>query len=196
MTDVLSHLIDAPLPNVLILAGLAFLAIVVLGKISGKVEPSTTGRIMSGVLGAVLLVYGIYGHNTADTAAHNLVTPKALPARNTTPPQDATLAAGPLAGVWVNDNPQTRGITKIVVEQKGDALTVHAWGACHPQDCDWGSERGLGNNNSVSVAWDQSFVLRKMTISADGTRLRMEMDSVYRDNRPAQHAREFFVKGR
>jgi len=68
MTDLLSHLVDAPLANILILAGLAFLAIGIVGKISGKIEPSTTGRVMSGLLGVALLIYGLYPHAAADAA--------------------------------------------------------------------------------------------------------------------------------
>jgi hypothetical protein len=210
MIDVLSHLIDAPLPNILIVAGLAFLAIAVLGKISGKIEPGTSGRVMSGLLGAGLLVYGIYGHNRLDTAARDAAkaTPHPSRAEDVEPgtgaskeqPSRTTRAAlpitGPLAGNWVNDNPQTHGIAKLEVVQNGDAVTVHAWGACHPQDCDWGAEKGLASGNSASVAWDQGSVLRKMTIGTDASRLRMELDSVYRDSRPSQHAREFFVKSR
>ena len=68
MVELLSHLADAPLANILVLAGLAFLGIGVIGKISGKLEPSAAGRVMCGVLGTVLLVFGIYAHATADTA--------------------------------------------------------------------------------------------------------------------------------
>jgi hypothetical protein len=208
MTDILSHLIDAPLANILILAGLAFLAIAVLGRISGKIEPSAGGRVMSGVLGAVLLAYGIYAHSAVDMGARDGVqlTPKASPPEDTklvarAPKQQPSRTSpdvpttGPLAGNWVNDNPQTSGITRLDVEQKGDGVRVHAWAACHPQDCDWGTEKGLASSDSAGVAWDQGFVLRKMMISTDASRLRMELDSVYRDSRPPQHAREFFVKG-
>src|SRR5215469_11697707 len=58
MGDLLSHLVDAPLANILILAGLAFLGVAVIGKISGKIEPSTSGRVMAGILGLALLAYG------------------------------------------------------------------------------------------------------------------------------------------
>ncbi len=60
MVELLSHLADAPLANILVLAGLAFLGIGVIGKISGKLEPSAAGRVMCGVLGTVLLVLLCY----------------------------------------------------------------------------------------------------------------------------------------
>lgn len=41
-------------------------------------------------------------------------------------------------GTWTNTDPDTRGITKIVITQQGSALRMHAWGQCQPEDCDWG----------------------------------------------------------
>jgi hypothetical protein len=99
-----------------------------------------------------------------------------------------------LSGHWSNDNPQTRGITRLEVQQNGDLVAVHAWGACSPQDCDWGTEQGPVREQSASVTWDQGFVLRKMTLVPDGGRLRMVLDSVYRDSRPPQHGVEYFVR--
>lgn len=43
-----------------------------------------------------------------------------------------------LDGVWVNVDPDTRGVTKMVFERTGATDVVHAWGACHPTDCVWG----------------------------------------------------------
>lgn len=70
MTDFLSHLVDAPLQNILILAGLGFLAVGVIGKISANIEPGTGGRIMSGILGAILLIYGVHSHMLSDQQPH------------------------------------------------------------------------------------------------------------------------------
>jgi hypothetical protein len=60
--DALSHLADAPIANLLILGGLAFLAVGVIGKIGGKIDPGTTGRILSALVGVALLAYGVNTH--------------------------------------------------------------------------------------------------------------------------------------
>ncbi len=198
MGDFLSHLVDAPLANILILAGLAFLGIGVIGKISGKIEPSTSGRIMSGVLGIALLIYGLYAHSAVDTArtlakqsaGKQIAGSQSQPARR---PGDRSTKSL-LIGEWKNDNLQTRGITRLEIQQEGEAVRVHAWGACSPQDCDWGTQTGALSAESASVAWDQGFVLRKMTLTPDAGRLRMLLDSVYRDSRPPQHGQEYFVR--
>lgn len=57
--DFLDHLLQAPLANILILAGLCFLGVGAVGKITGKIEPDKIGRIIAGLLGLVLLVAGV-----------------------------------------------------------------------------------------------------------------------------------------
>ncbi len=191
MSDLIGHLVDAPLANLLILAGLVFLGIAVVGKISGKVEPGQAGRIMAGVLGSLLLIFGVQVHLAADkrtpTTPNSLHEPIAKKTEKTVP-------ASPFRGQWRNGNPQTRGITKLEIGQQGAVLLVHAWGACRPQDCDWGAEKGAVTANSASVAWDQGFVLRRMTLTPDAGRLHVVVDSVYRDSRPPHRLEEYFVK--
>lgn len=65
--DFLNHLLDAPLSNILIVAGLLFLGVAAVGKITGKIEPDKPGRIMSGLLGGALLIAGISTHITSDS---------------------------------------------------------------------------------------------------------------------------------
>ena len=45
-------------------------------------------------------------------------------------------AINQFTGNWKNTDPNTGGITTLVIN--GNALKIHAWGKCHPQDCDWG----------------------------------------------------------
>jgi hypothetical protein len=44
------------------------------------------------------------------------------------------------SGTWVNQNPNTSGITKFVVVPDGaHKFKVRVFGKCHPTDCDWGT---------------------------------------------------------
>jgi len=201
MTELLSHLLDAPLANIFILAGLAFLGIAVIGKIHGKIEPSTTGRVMAGALGLALLAYGIYAHSVGDaarTSATQSATEKQSPEGPGQPnskPEQPPPTKSLFAGHWKNDSPETRGITRLEIQQEGETVRVHAWATCSPQDCDWGIETGAVSAGSAIVAWDQPGVLRKMTLTADASRLKMTLDSVFKDQRPEQHGLKYFVKG-
>ncbi len=77
MTDFLSHLVDAPLANILIIAGLLFLGIGAVGKVTGKIEPDKFGRLMVSLLGVVLLAVGIVTHIRGDSSSksQNVVEP-------------------------------------------------------------------------------------------------------------------------
>jgi hypothetical protein len=63
-------------------------------------------------------------------------------------PASATLAE--LLGNWHNVNANTRGIVRIEITNAGGATMVHAWGACHPKPCDWGSVRATRFAPNVS----------------------------------------------
>jgi len=64
MEALIKSVVDAPVANVCVLAGLLFLAIGVVGNISGKIQPGNPGRIAAGALGILLLAYGVATHST------------------------------------------------------------------------------------------------------------------------------------
>lgn len=72
MGDLFGHLTDAPIPNLPVLAGLAFIAIAVFGSVTARIIPSKNGRIASGVVGAMLITGGLLYHASSDSmhAAH------------------------------------------------------------------------------------------------------------------------------
>ena len=99
----------------------------------------------------------------------------------------------PFQGTWISSDSNTGGITRLVVYQEADQLYVHAWGKCHPTDCDWGSEKVTVAGNSASVNWDQGFVLRRMQlVIRDSATLAITMHSEYRDSRKPQDAEDVF----
>lgn len=55
----------------------------------------------------------------------------------------------PVVGTWLNTDPHTRDIVKIVVAVKGTEITVHTWGACTPTPCDWNVVPGMVYANAV-----------------------------------------------
>ena len=59
-------------------------------------------------------------------------------------------AAMPLLGTWNNIDPSTGGLVKIVLGFAAGAITVHAFGACHPTPCDWGVVKGMTYGATVS----------------------------------------------
>ena len=59
MNELLELILKSPIANLLIIAGLGFLGIAVVGNISGKIQPGTGGRLLSGLLGLCLLGGGL-----------------------------------------------------------------------------------------------------------------------------------------
>ena len=67
----------------------------------------------------------------------------------------ATAFAGldDFAGTWKNTDRNTGGITTLRIKVDGLDVRVHAWGKCHPKDCDWGEigADAYGSNPSSNI---------------------------------------------
>jgi hypothetical protein len=79
MDELIQHLLDQPIANVIVLAGVAFLFIAAVGKVAGKIEPDARGRIICGVLGVImvpvgLIVHGFQDSNSAQTGGKSAET--------------------------------------------------------------------------------------------------------------------------
>jgi hypothetical protein len=53
-------------------------------------------------------------------------------------------------GNWSNVNPNSGGLAKVTVENRGQGFLVHIWGKCHPDPCDWGVARAKVFAGTVS----------------------------------------------
>lgn len=60
--DILKILSEMSWDTLLLLVGLAFVAVAILGNISGKISPGRGGRIAAGIVGAGLFAGGFYYH--------------------------------------------------------------------------------------------------------------------------------------
>ena len=130
-----------------------------------------------------------------NTAVRSNETPDvASPLPTASAPKETPRSPVSFHGNWVKKDPETVGITKLLITQNGSEVRVHAFGRCSPKDCDWGEESGGVVGNSVVITWDQGFVLRKMTLTLLGNELSSVVESVYNDNRPRQRSEEAFVK--
>jgi len=78
----MDHLADAPIANILILAGVIFLAVGIFGRIGGfigsifgNIEAGKNSRVLAGVLGSVLILGGAWMHQQSDKSASHAATP-------------------------------------------------------------------------------------------------------------------------
>lgn len=107
-------------------------------------------------------------------------------------------------GTYVNEDPNTRSITRMHLEfvcgarhssgpggvgsvaHGGDVhYRVRLWGSCSPRDCDWGTTRGeFGRGNNIFARYDQGFARRTVRIiPMGGNRVGLELRSTYNDGR-------------
>lgn len=100
---------------------------------------------------------------------------------------------GRFAGSWVTTNPNTAGMVGINITVNGTAATVHAFGACHPKPCDWGSVDAIaygpnsGANliqtaNSMTAVYTTSFSVVTLVIVPRGGDLQVLAFTHFTDN--------------
>ena len=107
-----------------------------------------------------------------------------------------------LAGTWVNKNPETLNNTRDIISVDGNAAFVHAFGACVPQDCDWGTTTGNTStwlsNHKITAVWDQGFAVVTQTIeylsSSDRLQITTFYDFTVADGRTDFSATETFAR--
>lgn len=77
-------------------------------------------------------------------------------------------------GTWRNDDPNTDGITRLVITNAGAAITVHGFGKCAPTDCDWGTRTATFSNEPFMILFQFSGGLtHRLTLFREGTKLRV-----------------------
>jgi len=97
------------------------------------------------------------------------------------------------AGTWNNVDPNTGGITKLEIATMGASAKVHAWGSCHPTDCDWGTvqAQAFAPDVSTDVAssadtliaiYDSGFSKTTLVIKPAGNRLSVDAYDRFTDN--------------
>ena len=112
-----------------------------------------------------------------------------------TAPEPQQQTAPSLAGMWKNQDPHTRSLTRLNILQ--GELFIHAWGSCQPSECDWGEAALRRDGDTLVVRWDQGFVVRNQTLflTEDG-RLNSTTSSHYVDQsgRADQTETEYFIR--
>jgi hypothetical protein len=129
----MDHLTDAPVANILILAGIIFLAVGLFGRIGGfigsifgNIEAGKNSRVLAGVLGVLLIVGGAWLHEgvhkpAASTPPSTTPAPVASPAASTPP---AGTATPPAATAVAPEAPHEAPATKAHAVQSPPAKTI------------------------------------------------------------------------
>ena len=200
------------LDNIFVILGLVFLAVAVVGKISGRIGSISRAPVVSAGIGLCLIVGGLWihrgrapirpqpVHEVTSTIVDNNARAQELvavhPATNDDLPSNQHHTAGLsyFAGKWKNKDLRTRGLTTLNVRAADQTVWVHAWSACQPTECDWGEVTGTpftpnASNNpesdaqKVTAVFETSFSNTRLTLTqADDEELRADTQTRFTDN--------------
>ncbi len=71
--------------------------------------------------------------------------------------------AADFVGEWINEDPNTRGTTRLVISLSGNTLTVQGYGSCSPTDCVWDpftAAASEANDGEFSTRWTLSWAIK------------------------------------
>lgn len=107
--------------------------------------------------------------------------------------QEAAVASiSQFVGNWKNTDANTSGVTRLEINANGAQMTLHAWGKCHPQDCDWGEVQAtpfapnvssdiVQTANALSATFNTSFSQTVVIVRPSGNNLRAEFFTHFTD---------------
>lgn len=143
----MEHLTDAPVANILILAGILFVAVGLFGRIGGfigsifgNIEAGKNSRVLAGVLGVGLIVGGgwLHEHGHLDPHPSGNPTPQTLPAQPAPKPPLPTEAPAPTSSI----SGAATAPSSSAAPSLGDRL-VGTW---------VNQDEGLGHINRIEIA--------------------------------------------
>ncbi|MFT7065808.1 MAG: hypothetical protein ACJAUO_001384 [Sediminicola sp.] len=102
-------------------------------------------------------------------------------------------------GLWVNEDDQTRGVSKCLISFKNNRFVVQMWASCTPQDCDWGenvTNEAKKGTNKFELLWDHEFAESAITYEIIEGKLKLTDKRRYNDNSGRQDFTiiEYFIK--
>jgi len=103
---------------------------------------------------------------TASASTHATATAQANAHATAT-----VLPAAQLSGNWTNNDPNTQGITKLNITNKGVDMTVQAFARCppSPNDCNWGTQSGPYQGSPFPVVFVVNGSTESLAISLNNT---------------------------
>jgi len=104
-----------------------------------------------------------------------------------------TASLSQFAGDWTNVDTNNGGITTLSIGISGESANVHAWGKCHPTDCDWGtipavafapdvSSDLVGQAQALMAIFDAGFSETTLFIVLQGNGLSVQSYTRFKDN--------------
>ena len=105
----------------------------------------------------------------------------------------ANAAINDFVGTWTNQDTNTGGVTKVIVKRVSGGTTVQAFGACSPNDCDWGTvnavvygpsagQNAYGNTTTISAVFTKGFKETIIVLTKQGNKLKGQFLTRFTDS--------------
>ena len=91
-------------------------------------------------------------------------------------------SASSLDGTWKNSDPNTRGITRVVISANGTRIQTFA--SCGSTDCDWGKVALTRSGSNFKATFDDKIAVTYITFGVSGDNMKLTSNRRYKDNRP------------
>lgn len=90
-------------------------------------------------------------------------------------------SASSLDGTWKNSDPNTGGITKVVIS--GNGTRIQTFASCSPTDCDWGKVALTRSGANFRATYDNNIAVTYITFGVSGDNMKLTSDRRYKDKR-------------
>ncbi len=98
-------------------------------------------------------------------------------------PSPTGVPASKLVKNWMNVDPNTEGITSMMITPSGGSLNVETFGKCTPKDCDWGAVQvPYAGTGPLTVPYKFSFKTTTLSAILDADWLNVTEDDHYTDS--------------
>ncbi|HQO33523.1 MAG TPA: right-handed parallel beta-helix repeat-containing protein [bacterium] len=131
----------------------------------------TQNSVLQAILGPLSPIRtDILSRDSGRTVVAALPTWLPVPAPGAIP---MVIDADSFVDTWINTDPNTLGITRIILGKSNGNMTVHAFGSCEPIDCDWDTVTVPYTGNPFTAVYVPTYAIYTLTIQLleDGTLL-------------------------
>jgi hypothetical protein len=118
--------------------------------------------------------------SSSTTVRRMSVMPGAM-TKASTSDKSSVAASSSIDGIWKNTDPNTRGITKVIIS--GNGTTIQTYAKCSPKDCDWGKVPLTRSGANYKATYNTSIATTSITLGVSGTNMKLTSDRRYKDNR-------------
>jgi len=98
------------------------------------------------------------------------------------------------AGDWINNDPNTSGMTRLIITNDQNLMSLHGYGKCSPDDCDWGTVKAKFTENPFVAVYQFTHKTNTLTIRLiDTNSLHVHSKNVFSDGTNRDYEVDYYM---